>query len=175
MKNESELVNLFKVPNIKVYVPTLWLLNNCMRDDYYNAHVIIKYKVVENYFNGDYGEWWDIYNDMQFKRVSQKPIIDKSMANHEDAFRNLIESMAKNGFDDNYPIIVNKYLRFVDGSHRLAVALYLKIPYVPIKCEEKSYNMDPEYSLKWFMENGFEAQKETIIETYEKINKEWNK
>ena len=44
------------------------------------------------------------------------------------------------------PIIVNKYLRFVDGSHRLAVALYLKIPYVSIRCEEKSYNMDPEYS-----------------------------
>ena len=48
MKNESELVTLFKVPNIKVFVPTLWLLKNCMRDDYYNAHVMIKYKTVEN-------------------------------------------------------------------------------------------------------------------------------
>ena len=37
----------------------------------------------------------------------QKPIIDKSMANHEDDFRKLINNMAKNGFDDNYPIIVN--------------------------------------------------------------------
>ena len=112
---------------------------------------------------------------MQVKRVSQKPIIDKSMAHHEDVFRELIKSFEQNGFDDNYPIIVNKYLRFVDGSHRLAAALYFKIPYVPIKCVEEAYDMDPEYSIKWFMENGFENQKDTIIKTYEKIKKDWNK
>ena len=61
MKTDSELVALFNVPDIKVLVPTLWLLNNCMRDDYYNAHIIMKYKTVENYFNGDSRQWWDIY------------------------------------------------------------------------------------------------------------------
>ncbi len=175
MKSDSELVALFNVPDIKVHVPTLWLLNNCMRDDYYNAHIILKYKVVENYFNGDLKDWWDIYNDMQFKRVSQKSIIDRAMADHEDEFRKLIKSMQENGYDGNFPIIVNRYLRSVDGSHRLAVALYLKIPYVPIKCVKEVYDIDPEYSLRWFLENGFKEQEETIVKTYKKINNEWNK
>lgn len=175
MKKDSELVALFSVPDIIVHVPTIWLLNNCMRDDFYNAHIIMKYITVENYFNGDSRMWWDIYNDMQFKRVSQKPFIDKSMADHEEAFRKLIKNMKENGFNDNYPIMVNKYLRSVDGSHRLAVALYLKIPYVPIKCVKEVYDIDPEYSLKWFLENGFENQEEAIVKTYKKINSEWNK
>ena len=73
MKNESELVALFKVPKYQSFCTNIrGLLNNCMRDDYYNAHVMIKYKVVENYFNGDSREWWNIYNDMQYKRVSPK-------------------------------------------------------------------------------------------------------
>lgn len=162
MKTDSELVALFNVPDIKVLVPTLWLLNNCMRDDYYNAHIIMKYKTVENYFNGDSRQWWDIYNDMQFKRVSQKSIIDRSMADHEEAFRELIQNMKENGYDENYPIIVNKYLRSVDGSHRLAVALYLKIPYVPIKCVKEVYDIDPEYSLKWFLKMVFKIKKKLL-------------
>lgn len=173
MDNNQELLCLFNIPNVRVKVPTLWLLNNSMKENYYNAHLMIRYKVIENFYNGDDREWWNIYNEMQKKRVSQKSIIDSSKANNEKTFRKLILSFEQNGFNENYPIIVNKYFRLVDGSHRLALALYFKIPYVTIMIDKLSYDIDPEYSLSWFLENGFKNLKETIINTYDKINEEW--
>ena len=93
--------------------------------------------------------------------------------NYHAKIKKLILSFEQNGFNENYPIIVNKYFRLVDGSHRLALALYFKIPYVTIKIDSLSYNIDPEYSLSWFLENGFNYLEKVIIETYDKINKEW--
>lgn len=174
MENKQELLRLFNIPNVKIKVPTIWLLNNSMKNDYYNAHLMIRYKLIENYYNGDKREWWNIYNEMQRKRVEQKSIIDRAKAENETAFRNLISSFQENGFNEDYPIIVNKYFRLVDGSHRLSLALYFKIPYVTIMMDDFSHGIDPEYSLSWFLENGFENLEEIIIKTYEKINKEWN-
>ncbi len=171
--NNEELINLFQIPNIKVKVPTIWLLKNSMRDDYYNAHLMVRYKVIENFYKDNGRKWWNIYNEMQKTRVSQKTIIDSSKADNEEKFKKLILSFEQNGFNENYPIIVNKYFRLVDGSHRLALALYFKIPYVTIKIDSLSYNIDPEYSLSWFLENGFNYLEKVIIETYDKINKEW--
>ena len=50
----------------------------------------------------------------------------------------------------NLYIEINKYFRLVNGSHRLAIALYFNLRTVPIKFYPQTIDFDPEYSLKWF-------------------------
>lgn len=167
---KDDLLNLFNIPNIIIKVPTIWLFKNSMinEEKLYNAHLMIRYKAVESYYNND-RKWWNIYNDMQRKRVSQKSIIPKEKAENETAFRNLIESIEKKGFKDDNPIIINRNFRLIDGSHRLTLALYFDIPYVPVTMTKETIDMDPEYSLKWFKENGFDEIIDDIINTYKYI------
>ena len=164
---KDELLNLFNIPNIIVKIPTIWLLKNSMIDNkkLYNAHLMVRYKTVEAYFNND-NKWWEIYNDMQRKRVSQKSIIPRQKAENEENFKNLIKSIQQNGFDENNPIIINRKFRLIDGSHRLTLALYFNIPYVPVTMNKETIDMDPEYSLRWFKENGYEDIVDEIINTY---------
>lgn len=170
----NDLVNLFKIPGVIVKIPTIWFFKNCMKDNYYNAHLIIRYKTVQAQIeNNNASYWWGIYNNMQQKRVSQKPIIPREKANNQSNFENLILSFLEKGFDYSYPIIINKYFRLVDGSHRLSIALYLRIPYVPVFINSETLNHDPEYSLNWFLENGFEDLEEIIKNTYGKILEDW--
>lgn len=169
-----KLLELFEIPGIIVKIPTIWLLKQSMINNkiMYNAHLMVRYKTIESYINHNNNNWWNIYNKMQRLRVSQKKIIPRNKADNELCFKNLIHSIKDNGFDDNYPIIINHHFRLVDGSHRLAIALYLKIPYVPVTMTKDTIDIDPEYSLNWFQENGFDGIIDEIKNTYKKIMKE---
>ena len=167
---KDDLLRLFSIPNIIVKVPTIWLLKNCMVDatTLYNAHLMVRYKTVEGIFNGG-NYWWTFYKNMQIKRVAQKSIIPRDKANNEVAFRRLVQSMSEKGFDSRYPILINRHFRLIDGSHRLSIALYLKMEYVYVTMNSDTIDMDPEYSLRWFEENGFEEIIEEIKNTYHAI------
>lgn len=169
MKN-NELLELFKIPNIVVNVPTLWLLKKSMIDSklLFNAHLMVRYRAIDDFYNGR-KKWWDIYNEMQKKRVSQNLSIPRDKMDNETSFKKLICSIEKNGFDYKYPIVINKNFRLVDGSHRLALALYFKMEYVPVLIDEKSYDFEKDYSLKWFIDNGFEYIIDDIHSTYNEI------
>ena len=96
---------------------------------------------------------------MQRKRVEQNPIIPREKANNEENFKALIKSFEKNGFIDEYPITLNEDFKLLDGSHRIALALYFNIEYVTITMKEKNFNMHPpRYDIKWFEENGFNEE-----------------
>ena len=46
----------------------------------------------------------------------------------------LIESISKHGFDDKHPILIHIDQDYIiDGNHRLAIALELKLDYVPVR------------------------------------------
>lgn len=166
----DDLLRLFAIPGVIVKVPTIWLLKNCMIDEtiLYNAHLMVRYKTVEEIIYGG-NKWLAIYNDMQIKRVAQRSIIPREMADHHLAFRQLIHSMASEGFNSNYPILVNRKFRLINGSHRLSIALFLKMKYVYVTMNSDTIDMDPEYSLQWFEENGFEDILDDIRETYKTI------
>ena len=68
-----------------------------------------------------------------------------------DAFKKLISSFYRNGFDELFPIPVDRNYQILDGSHRAACSLALKInPYVEVyNCESSDYPRD------WFNNNGF--------------------
>lgn len=170
VKKKDDLLNLFDIPNVQVIVPTKWLFENSMisKEIMFNAHLLLRYRTIEAFYSED-NKWWYYYNMMQQKRVAQKPIIPRDKANNEEKFKKLIKSIEKNGFKYEYPIIINRNFRLIDGSHRLVTALYFNIPFVSVKMNKNTIDMNPEYSLSWFKDNGFEEIIDEMVKTYEKI------
>ena len=55
----------------------------------------------------------------------------------------LKSEISKKGFDDKYPILIHldyEDERIIDGNHRLAIALELKLDYVPVRFEHMIRN-----------------------------------
>lgn len=171
MKNE--LVDFFETPTVDVRVNTYWFYKHIMHDNYFNAQILIKMLAIDCYYGkNDYGFDW--YNEMQYKRVINSKVIDKKMAYHEKEYRELIESYEKNGFLQEYPIIVNKDFDVFDGTHRLALALYFNTKDVPIKIDRKSYDLIPrDYSFDWFEENNMGYVKKLAMKKYNEIEAQY--
>lgn len=65
----NDLISLFDIPKIKVSVDTFWFFKHCMKDNYFNAHIMIRMLAIDCYYGkNDYG--WDWYNKMQLTRVA---------------------------------------------------------------------------------------------------------
>ena len=165
----DELIKLFEIPEIKVTVDTFWFFKHCMKDNYFNAHIMVRLIAIDCFYGkNEYG--WDWYNKMQTKRVKDNPLIPKHMANREKEFKELIKSFEKNGYIDKYPIVVNKDLLFIDGAHRLALALYFGIDRIPITIDKNYYNFESkDYSFDWFEKKNMGYIKEEAMKKYEQI------
>ena len=152
---------------------TFWFFKHCMKDNYFNAHIMIRMLAIDCYYGkNDFG--WDWYNEMQIKRVKDNPLIPKHMAYHEEEFKELIKSFEVDGFNQSYPIVVNKEMLFIDGAHRLALALYFGIERIPITVDKDYYYIDSrDYSFDWFdnHEMGYVQQK--ALEKYDEIYKKF--
>ena len=167
----NDIVNLFSIPGVEVTVDTFWFFNHCMKDNFFNAQIMIRMIAIDCYYNkNDYG--WDWYNEMQIKRVNDNPLIPKHMAYHEAEFKKLIQSFEKNGFLKDCPIVVNKDFLFIDGAHRLALALYFGIKRIPITIDKEYYNLETkDYSFDWFDKHDMKYVKEKALEKYKEICK----
>lgn len=169
MKND--LFNLLNIPNIKISVDTFWFFKHCMKKNFFNAHIMIRMLAIDCYYGkNDFG--WKWYNEMQLTRVKDNPLIPKKMAYHEKEFKELIRSFEKNGFIEEFPIVVNKELLFIDGAHRLALALYFKIKRITITIDKKYYYLlSKDYSFEWFERHNMGYVKEKAMEKYNEIIK----
>ena len=78
-------------------------------------------------------------------------------------FKSLAESMRNNGFDPSFPIQVDRSGTLVNGSHRLACALYLGLDQVPVTCVEERFDRD--YRMNWFEDNSFDGGEITHIKS----------
>ena len=81
------------------------------------------------------------------------------------AFKLLINNFKLNGYNFNKPIALDKNLKLIDGSHRLACALYFNIAYVPVKIIKTSI-ISP-FDINWFKTHNFSKEEIDHI----KINK----
>jgi len=107
--------------------------------------LIRKYSIQEYLNNNEYK--FNIYKEMQIKRTKKNPDI------YVSKFKNLIESIKKNGFNNSYPIEYSENYRLRDGSHRLGYLLILKPIFIKIKF--KKWDNHGTYSLQWFKKNNF--------------------
>lgn len=145
------------LPKKKEYdVRELFLQQNNGQEGFFERwDTVVRYLAIENYFGkNDYG--FKLYRKMQGLRGgSEYPDIA------EKKFRKLIASFEEQGYNNNSEIVCDKNLKLLDGSHRLALALYFGIPTLSVHMKEESHQV--EYSEKWFIGVGFTQEERELI------------
>ena len=133
--------------------------------------VVVRYMaVVELEVNGTGG--LELYHKMQKARnqyllsINKKIKPEDLLQNKEGTIQQLVESFKKEGYQPDFPISVNANLKLVDGSHRLACALYFKTKSVMV---EKSETMEIDYGLDWFREYFEPDQLQSIQDSYQEL------
>ena len=109
----------------------------------------------------DYG--WNFYRRMQSIRVG----ID-DLGERISNFKKLINSYDIEGYDNCSEIEVDSNLHLIDGSHRMAMALYHHLPTINVKV--RPYVWDCFYGIEFFKVNGFSEEECYIIQNrYKKV------
>lgn len=163
-KINRHLSNIFLTKKIAISASELFFQHNGV-NDFNRYDMIVRLLAVEEYYGkNNYG--FDLYLRMQGVRSACK----KAQKGAE-RFKSLIESYEKNGYDHNSRIELDKNLHLIDGSHRLALAMYHNIPVITAKV--RSYSLDVYYSIEWFKVNDFTDEecdilKAKYIELYNK-------
>lgn len=149
-------------------IPTIELFFSQNNDNLsFNRYdTIVRLLAIENYYGlNDYG--WALYEKMQNKRVQNGYATEA-----KERFIKLIKSWEQNGYDANSCIEVNKDIKLLDGSHRLAMALYHKQEEVSLRIDSDAST--PQYGIDWFFEEDFNLTEiKQITERYENIKKEF--
>ena len=138
------------------------ILNNSCYGELLRCDIIVRYLAIEEYYGlNEYG--FAMYKKMQTARLDKKRAEDAVRK-----FKELIRSYDENGYDKNSRIILDRNLKLIDGSHRLALALYHGIS--DINAQIINIVEDIEYSIDWFISNGFSGDEvDRIVTKYQSI------
>lgn len=144
------------------------IFNNSSHGELLRCDIIVRYLAVEEYYGkNDYG--FSMYEKMQAARLD-----DDRAKSAVRKFKELIRSYDENGYDKNSRIILDRNLELIDGSHRLALALYHGI--TDINAQIINIVEDIEYSIDWFISNGFSSDEvDRIVAKYQTIMQAVNK
>lgn len=193
MKEECIFLrDLSSIPDIDITIPTNWLLINSMSNNMNISDVMIRYLVVKEFYaSSNCSEKELLYNQkgnmsydvikelgfpmmaLYYKMQSKRAEYVKKITtiNVEDSvynFIDLIEKVDKYGFDIKYPLEINQDFCLLDGAHRLALALYHKVPKIKIFFND-GLNFTPNYSLQWFKDMNMLEYVDIIVDTYKSI------
>ena len=121
--------------------------------------IIVRLLAIEEYFEkNSYG--MSLYKKMQNERIHPN-YADVSV----ERFERLINSCKKSGFDTDSEILVDSEMRLMDGSHRVALALYYGLSYIKLRVVNEISTAD--FSMNWF-ETRFDSEEcQKILERYE--------
>ena len=114
-----------------------------------------RYLAIKDYNDGN-ERGFELYEKMQNARIGDgysKEAVAK--------FKELIQSYKRNGYDKNSFIILDKNLTIIDGSHRIAMALYYNYSNITALILNKEVNVN--YSFDWFMKNNFSYDEVKLI------------
>lgn len=108
-------------------------------ENFNRADMLIRHYSIKRYLEDETYDF-ELYEKMQRSR--------RQPANTYVAFKKLIHSFERSGFDEKYPIKCSLSYALLDGSHRLALAYFNKHKMIPIQvCRT---NRRPKYSISWF-------------------------
>ena len=125
------------------------------KTDFQRYDMIVRLLAVENYYGkNDIG--FDLYYRMQEARMG-KQWADKAVG----IFENLIKSYQENGYDEKSEIELDSNLHLIDGSHRMAMAMYHQVPKISAKV--RPYVINIFYGIEWFKVNGFSDEECTML------------
>lgn len=94
----------------------------------------------------DFG--WDFYRRMQTARVGDDRLEDRVVR-----FKNLIKSYDEGGYDSNSEIELDSDFHLIDGSHRMAMAIFHHLSTINVKV--RPYKTNCYYGIDFFKDNGF--------------------
>lgn len=149
-----------------IYVSPQFLLFHNLRnaEDFNQGNILIKYHVIKCFYEGNCVEAWNLYNEMMHARVKTCQFVDNSYFDHQEKFIELIHSFEEKGFLGEYPITVNENLDMIDGTHRLACALFFGIKQIPVIINGYSVYGVAEFRMEWFRNMGLERHIQVINE-----------
>ncbi len=156
-----------RVQHLKLDVGELFFQHNSEKG-FLRYDMIVRLLAIENYYEKNvFG--FDLYYRMQKCRMG-KEWADKAT----DIFKDLIKSYEQNGYDEKSEITVDENLHLIDGSHRMALALYYQLPYISVKVKQYSQEVFC-YDIRWFKVNGFSDDDINKLESkYNEIRKRYN-
>lgn len=154
------------------YADPFFIFQNSMHDNLNISDVIIRILAIENFYKkNNFG--FEIYNLMQKTRVKFNPNIPKYRADNQDQFINLIKSFEKKGYDEKFPIQLNKDLELLDGSHRLSLSVFHKLNSIPYYIPNDKRNVKVDYSIEWFSSHSLSKLVPIIRTKYIQIIKDY--
>lgn len=142
---------------------TTELLSQQFRDGLFNRlDIFVRYLAIEELY-GLNKIGISIYKKMQKKRACGKRVhAVEPVFQDESILKEIVEAIEINGFDERSKIVIDQNMHLIDGSHRLACALFFDIEKIPV---EIIFTRQPVYySKRWFEENGFTKTELNLIE-----------
>lgn len=185
----NKLLELSSIPNIEIYIDTNWLLLNSMGENLNISDVMIRYLAVKEFYDkgSDYVKQklaylgdnitesglkkeglvaFSLYYKMQKTRAEY--IIKYAKLDPIDSIKHfikLLDSVKENGFVSDFPIEINKNFCLLDGAHRFAIALFLKLKKVRVFFGD-GVDFNPDYSIDWFLKSHLKTFVPIIEKTY---------
>lgn len=129
------------------------ILQQNLAEGYNRLDIVVRYLAIEEYF-GENQIGYDLYLKMQAKRKTQDTPEEINM--RLERFKEIILDWKENGYDSRSKISCDCNLHLLDGSHRLALALYFGT--LKMYCTCYGYEKKIDYSLNWFIEHGFSEE-----------------
>lgn len=163
IKNKFKLLknkwkDRFRKPFTHMYSVREILMQQNRINGFNRLDIIVRLLAVENEYGlNDYG--WKLYEKMQSARVGTE---ERKLEDIVKTFRELICSWENNGYDNASLIWLDENLKLDDGSHRLSLSLFHKIP--EINCQVLPFACERDYGADWFCENGFTNEEIGLIE-----------
>lgn len=129
--------------------------------------IVVRYLAIENYY-GKNNVGFTMYAKMQNARKKwfASSLNGAEETNSHEAvkqFRKLIESYEKRGYDNDSHIILDRNLSLIDGSHRMALALYHGIRNITALVINFDHPVD--YCIDWFLSVGFTQEEIDLIKS----------
>lgn len=159
-RRENHLIRKEKGRKAEVAIADLLSCNS--KNATFRYDIVVRYLAVSEYQKGS-DRGFVLYRKMQDRRMG-----DGFSKGAEKRFKALIRSYDEKGYDRDSYILVDRNLGLIDGSHRMAMALYYGYKNINVLIVDSDHPV--EYSIDWFIENGFtEDECKWIVETGETL------
>lgn len=109
----------------------------------------------------------------KYRKIVMKEDIDR-LDEYIMGFTCLIKSFEENGYEEGFPISINKYGALIDGTHRLALLIYNNIEWVNTRIIDTDFDLENGRSIDWIVNHkDFFTNEEInlILDKYEYIKK----
>jgi hypothetical protein len=122
-------------------------------------------------------EAWRLYERHILMRIRHRmeaglatDVWKKTIEDYHKASRDLLSSMQEHGFDNAHALPVDADGEMMAGSHRLACALALDIPFIPIVRDNTKRAWQPPWDIAWFAQHFDDRELQTITSDWRALH-----